>query len=53
MKKIPFCKECKYYRVNGVCNHPKFGGKYPHINKDFWCCYGERKENTEKPLDLS
>lgn len=50
MKKTPFCKECKYYLCNGICNHPKFGGEYSHINKDFWCCYGERKENIEKPV---
>ena len=44
MKKLPYCWQCKYYGGKGVCNHPKFGGKYPHIQRNFWCNKGEFKD---------
>lgn len=47
MKKLPFCKQCKYYVKKGVCNHPIHGGNYAHINGDFWCIKGEFKEEEK------
>lgn len=48
MQKIPCCNQCKYYGGKGVCMHPEYGGKYPHIKFDFWCRLGEWKEGIKK-----
>lgn len=50
MKKIPYCNQCKYYGGKGICNHPEHGGKYPHINREFWCRLGEWKEGCKNDL---
>lgn len=46
MKKIPFCGECMHYGGKGLCKHPEYGGKYEHINRDFWCVKGKFKNST-------
>lgn len=46
MKNLPNCKDCIYYKKLGVCNHPIYGGEYPHINRDFWCYY-EKKDTLK------
>ena len=47
MKKIPFCKQCKYYKKKGVCGHPTHGGEWEHITGDFWCIKGEFKQQGD------
>lgn len=46
MKKLSFCRQCKFYGGKGKCNHPAHGGEYVHVNGGFWCGLGEFKSET-------
>ena len=46
MKKLPFCKECKYYIKKGVC--ALADKPYEHIYGEHWCLKGEFKGKSEK-----
>lgn len=59
MKKLPYCRECKYfggevialningiYERRGMCKCPRGGGIWRHIlNDGNWCINGEFVEN--------
>lgn len=47
------CKDCKWCEGYGyvcVCHNPRYGDGYanyqpPHINDEYWCADGERKDD--------
>lgn len=49
------CKDCKWCEGYGyvcVCHNPRYGDGYanyqpPHINDEYWCADGERKDNED------
>ena len=46
MKKLPFCKECKYFIKRGVC--ALLDKSYEHIHGEHWCLKGEFKHKEQE-----